>query len=495
MKISIITITLDSELTIRDTLNSVLSQTYKNIEHIIIDGGSKDSTQKILNRYPNKNKKIFIRKKTNIYQAMNIGINKASGKYIAILNSDDIYQNDEIIEKVVKEIKKNKYSKIFLGNLVYFKSNNYFNIVRHYHAKEFKPWMIKYGVMPPHPASFISKDVYNQYGLYNENYKIASDFDIFLRLLYIHKLKYKIIDKTIVRMRTGGVSGKNFNSYLIINKEIQKSFRDNNLDNNYFRFLFRIPSKIKQLIFFNKEKLNKNFELSKLNFDKNRLFKNNFNIISKVKYIPFNKNFILSGMNLAFLGYYAMGKVFPRENLYHWPDGIFINKFINMKKIPGREIINNLKIPKKIKKILVLGKISSISLKFLKKKYKLDIVNMKLPFGSIDVINKKKIKLSKDVLTLITLPTPKQEQYAYELAKNNKFYKIICIGASIAIASGEEKEVPKIMSKYEYLWRLRSETLRRLKRIFETYYHFNKKNYFSNLFMSTSFRKYKNFEK
>jgi len=492
MKISIITITLNSELTIRDTLNSVLSQTYNNIEHIIVDGGSTDATLSIIKRYPNKNKRLFIKKKTNIYEAMNYGIKKSTGKFIAILNSDDLYQNNKVIEEVGKKIKKNKHTKIFLGNLLYFKNNDYYKVVRYYTARNFKPWMIKYGIMPPHPASFISRDVYFKHGLYKENFNIASDFDLFLRFLYIKKIKYTLLDKTIVRMRTGGVSGRDINSYITTNREIHESFKLNMMGSNYLRFLFRIPSKIKQLIFFSQNLLNKNFTLSELKFDKERLFIDNFNIINKVKDIPLQKNFILSGMNLAFLGYYSMGTVFPFKNLYHWPDGIFLKKFLDINKIPGRQIINQLKITKEIKKLLILGSISSVSKEYLKQKFKLPIRHIELPYAPIEKISKKKIKLDKKTLTLITLPTPKQEEYAYVLAKNNINYKIICIGASIAIASNEEKAVPKIFLKYEFIWRLRTETLRRTKRLLETYFYFNKKRFFSNLFKKTSFRIYKN---
>ena len=491
MKISVITITLNSESTINDTLNSVSSQSHKNIEHIIVDGGSSDSTLEIIKRYPNRNKKIIIKRGSSIYQAMNIGIKNANGTYIAILNSDDIYQSDSTIEEVVKIIKKNIKTNIFLGNLIYFRDNNYYKIVRHYTSNRFKPWMIKYGLMPPHPSSFIKKSIYMKYGMYEEGFKIASDFDLFLKLLYVKKIKYKIIKKVIVRMRTGGVSGRNLNSYLTINREINSSLQKNKIPVTAFHSLLRLPSKLGQLINIDQKSINKNFILSSLKFDKKNMFKNNFNIIRNVKHIPFKENFILSGMNLAFLGYYALGKVFPFQNLYHWPDGVFLKKFIDIKKIPGRDIIQNLKVPTTIKKILVLGKITQKSKNYLKNKFKIEVINKQLPYAPIEEIVKDKIQLDKKVLTLITLPTPKQEQLAYHLAKINKDYKIICIGASIAIASGEERKVPRYIANYEFIWRLRSETFRRVKRLLETYYHFKKKSIFTNLFNKTSFRTYK----
>ena len=128
MKISIITVTLNSEKTLRDTLNSVFSQTYKNVEHIIVDGGSKDTTLSILKRYPNKKKKIYIKKNLGIYESINYAIKKSSGKFICILNSDDIFQSNVILEKLALEVSRNKKIKIFLGNVAYFDNSDYYNI-------------------------------------------------------------------------------------------------------------------------------------------------------------------------------------------------------------------------------------------------------------------------------------------------------------------------------------------------------------------------------
>ena len=120
MKISIITVCLNSEKTIRDTINSVLSQSYKNIEHIFVDGGSTDKTLDLLKRNPNKNKKIFLKRNSSIYEAMNFGIKKSSGNIIQILNSDDVLENSMIIDEVIKKVKKFPDINIFLGNVVFF---------------------------------------------------------------------------------------------------------------------------------------------------------------------------------------------------------------------------------------------------------------------------------------------------------------------------------------------------------------------------------------
>ena len=489
IKISIVTVTLNSEQTIKDTLNSVLSQKYKNIEHIIVDGGSDDQTSDILKEYPNKNKKIYKYPKSGIYEAINYGIKKSNGDYITILNSDDFYQSDDTISKVVKVINKYKKTKIFFGNVVYFKQKQFYNIKRYYSGTNFNRFQMLYGIMPPHPGTFIKKEIYRTNPLYREDFKIASDFEFFLRTIFIKKIKYKKINQTIVRMRLGGISTRNFLSYITSTTEIIKSFSINNINRNIFGTLLRLPIKTIQYINFNTAKLNKDMKIFQTFFNKDDLFKENFNLVNDFKNIPFKKNFILSAMNLAYMGYYSAKKIYTHKNLYHWVDGIWAEEYANLKKKPGRELIRGLLIPKEIETIHIIGNISKKSIKYLIQRTKKKVINKKLPYANIEVLKKFKIKLPTKSLTFITLPTPKQEQLAYNLTKTNKEYKIICIGASIAIASGEEKQVPKIIKKMEYLWRLRSDTVRRLLRILETIYYYLKGRYILKTFLKTSFKK------
>ena len=160
-----------------------------------------------------------------------------------------------------------------------------------------------------------------------------------------------------------------------------------------------------------------------------------------------------------------------------------------LKKKPGRDLLRQLKIPKNIKNILIIGNISDRSKKYLQERFKLKILNVKLPYGTIKVLKKKKIKIPSNTLTFITLPTPKQEQIAFNLSKFNKNYQIICIGASLAIVSGEEKEVPNILKSYEFLWRLRTDTVRRLIRLIETIFYYSKGIIYLKKYIKTSFRK------
>jgi hypothetical protein len=281
-------------------------------------------------------------------------------------------------------------------------------------------------------------------------------------------------------MRMGGVSTKNIYSYFVSSSEILRALNENNIKSSLIKTLLRIPSKIKQLFIYNSNKLNSKFKLV-TSEHYNFLFKNNFTIIKNINYINNLDTYILSAFNLAFLGSYSNGLIHNSDKLIIWPDGIFIKTIkYNIKKIPGRNIIKYLKIPKQINTIKVFGNLSVKSKNFLKKKFNKEIVNITLPFGDIEEITKKKYLVKNDELIFITLPTPKQEQFAQHLGQYNKKYKIICIGGSIAIASGEEKVVPIKIYYLEFIWRLRYDTLRRINRLIKTFILFLYGRYLTN---------------
>jgi glycosyltransferase involved in cell wall biosynthesis len=177
IKISIITTCFNSDKALAYCLHSVFSQTYENIEHILIDGGSTDSTVEILKKHKIKKKKIIIAKNSSIYEAINLGINESSGDYILILNSDDILNNKYTIENLIKIIKETK-KLIYLGDVIYFNKTSFNRAIRYYSAKKFKTWQFIFGNMPPHPGAVIHKSIAKN-NLYNNKYKIASDFNFF----------------------------------------------------------------------------------------------------------------------------------------------------------------------------------------------------------------------------------------------------------------------------------------------------------------------------
>jgi len=478
IKISIVTTCFNSDKTIAYTLSSVHDQTYKNIEHILVDGGSQDDTLKIINEYKNKNKhkkiEVIKKKKLSIYNGINFGIKISTGHYILILNSDDILHDKSTIDKLIVAIKKD-YSKIYLGNVVYFNDNKFNKISRYYSSRTFKPWMMYLGLMPPHPGALIESKLAKK-NIYNNKYKIAADFDLLFKLLEINKTQYKKIDIITTRMRTGGISGRNIMAHYISSKEIYESIKSKKKIASHILINLRYIPKLMQFLFFKF----KNINLFFIRKDYEKLLRYDFKLITNIKKLNFKNNFVLSALNLAFLGSYAEDQVKLYKNLIHWPDGIFVKNFdSHVRKVPGREIIKNIKVGSNINQITILGSLPTESLKYLRKKFKNKIIqNKDLPYGSIETIIKKfHYKIKKDELIFITLPTPKQEQLAEFIIKNNKYYKIICIGGSINMLSGVERQVPDIFFNIEFIWRLRYETKRRLKRLMITFLQYLKGKY------------------
>ena len=231
-----------------------------------------------------------------------------------------------------------------------------------------------------------------------------------------------------------------------------------------------INNKEYALNFFSKEKI-----LARLN---NYFYKNKIKLkfITNSNHLKFKNNFFLSAFNLAFIGSWVSKEIKIYKELYCWPDGLFKNTLLkNSPKLPGRDLISNIKIPNKIK-IRIIGNSSNVVEKYLSNKFKDKIIiNNKLPYGNIKKIKKRcNFKLSHDEVTLITLPTPKQEIIAEHLKNINKNFYIICIGGGLKMASGEEKPPPKFLENYglETIWRLRNDTLRRINRLSFSFFYF-----------------------
>ncbi|QCU73125.1 MULTISPECIES: glycosyltransferase family 2 protein [Pseudoalteromonas] len=246
MKVSIVTVCYNSAATIEHTIQSVLSQSHDNIEYIVVDGGSTDDTLNIIDKYKNKLSKVISEPDHGIYDAMNKGIKNATGEIVGILNSDDFYETNESISQVVAAFEPS--IDVVFGNLVFVKPENLNHITRFYSLPNFKAWKLRFGWMPPHPASFIKKDLYDKYGLYKIDYKISADYEIFIRFLLVHKARFKHINSTLVRMRDGGVSTSGIKSSITLNKEIVKACKENGIYTNILILLFKLPFKVLELI-------------------------------------------------------------------------------------------------------------------------------------------------------------------------------------------------------------------------------------------------------
>jgi glycosyltransferase involved in cell wall biosynthesis len=229
-----------------------------------------------------------------------------------------------------------------------------------------------------------------------------------------------------------------------------------------------------------KENFNKDNVLTSLIDKFNSVYRSyeKIKLIRKLNNSFYKSNFILSGLNLAFLGYLGVNQLKLEADIFHWPDGIFSKNFFrdsNVKKISGRILLLDLEIPDFISRIYVLGNLSSFSKDFLEKKFKKKIIHIQLPYSSLKEMYKSCPKnFREEDLIICTLPTPKQEYLAKLISENEKFYKILCLGGAVSMASGEDEPVPQFMDDLglEFLWRLRKETFRRTKRLLLTYTYF-----------------------
>ncbi len=246
MKISIITVVHNNKDTIRDAIDSVLNQTYKDIEYIIIDGDSSDGTVEIVQSYGNKISKFVSEADHGIYDAMNKGIGLATGDVVGILNSDDFYIDAEVIGRVAREFEEKGVDSVF-ADLVYVKPDDLGNYVRRYSSKNFNPSKFAYGWMPAHPTFFVKKAFYDKFGLYKTDYHIAADYELLIRFLHKHKLSYSYIDAVLTVMRMGGVSTNSLKSNLILNKEILRACRENGIKTSLIKIYSKYPKKILEI--------------------------------------------------------------------------------------------------------------------------------------------------------------------------------------------------------------------------------------------------------
>jgi glycosyltransferase len=245
MKISIITAVYNSFNFIDNCLQSIVKQTYNDIEHIVIDGGSTDGTLDVINKYRDNIATLISEPDNGIYDAMNKGIKLARGEIIGILNSDDFYVNDTIIEKVVDTFKKYNVDSCY-GDLIYVDKNDTNKVIRYWKSSQYKYGSFKYGWHPPHPTFFVKKEVYDKYGAFDTNFEISADFELMLRFLEKYRITTIYLPEPIIKMRFGGVSNKNLKNIIIGNINCYRAFKKNSLTVPLFYFFYRLFPKAKQ---------------------------------------------------------------------------------------------------------------------------------------------------------------------------------------------------------------------------------------------------------
>jgi glycosyltransferase involved in cell wall biosynthesis len=237
LKISIITISFNAKATIEKTLQSVAKQSYKNIEHIIVDGGSKDNTLEICNLFPHVSK-IISEPDKGVYDAFNKGLKLATGDIIGFLNADDAFYESNSVLEIVNAFSINE-TDIVYGNLDYVNEDG--KVIRNWISKPYIKGLVQKAWMPAHPTFYCRKEIYNRLGGYNDSFKIAGDFELCLRFLEVNQVPSFYLNKKLVKMLVGGISNNGLRSKLIIYKEELRAFKINKIEvNPFFFFLFKL---------------------------------------------------------------------------------------------------------------------------------------------------------------------------------------------------------------------------------------------------------------
>ncbi len=247
MIISIITATYNSANTVRDTLQSVKNQSYPHIEHVVIDGASKDNTLKIVGEYPSVSQVISEPDK-GIYDAMNKGIRLVSGDIIGILNSDDFYNHPEVIANIAQCFQDHPDIEAVYADLVFVDEKDTSQIKRTWLAGKYKKKNFLFGWMPPHPTFFVKKEVYEQYGIFNTQLKSAADYELMLRFLFKHDVQVAYLPDIIIRMRIGGQSTASLKNRLQANKEDRAAWQINHLQPKFYTTYLKPLRKLNQFL-------------------------------------------------------------------------------------------------------------------------------------------------------------------------------------------------------------------------------------------------------
>lgn len=246
MKISLITVAYNSEKTLRDTIESVLRQTWPDIEYIIVDGASKDNTMAIVREYePQFGGRLhwISEPDMGIYDAMNKGLAMATGDVIGILNSDDFFSSADILSQVASALEAPDVDAVY-GDIHFVNDSDLTKCVRYYSSRYFRRWQMRFGFMPAHPTFYCRREIYQKYGVFDVSFRVSADFELLLRLIYLHHIHIRYLPLDFVTMRTGGASTSGFKSYKKILQEHMRAYRQNEVPSNLFFDGLRYPCKL-----------------------------------------------------------------------------------------------------------------------------------------------------------------------------------------------------------------------------------------------------------
>lgn len=244
--VTVITVCYNSANSLERALMSVAIQDWPNVEHIVIDGGSTDDTLSILKRYQNHLAHVVSEPDKGIYDAMNKGLDRATGDIVCFLNADDQYASSHVLSLVAKQMQAHELDAL-LGDVAFFHFAKPTRLVRRYRSDRFRPERLAWGWMPAHPALFLNKSVVQRVGRFKSDYRIAGDFDYIARAFYGHDLRYQHLPEVLVHMQTGGASTAGWRSKVLLNQEVLRSCRENGISTNLFKILSKYPMKLLEL--------------------------------------------------------------------------------------------------------------------------------------------------------------------------------------------------------------------------------------------------------
>jgi len=247
MKISIITVCYNSVDTIADALKSISRQTCPEIEHIIIDGASRDGTMAVIDGFRDRISRVVSEPDRGIYEAMNKGISLANADLIGFLNADDVYADDHVLEKVAGIMHQENLDMLY-GDVAFFHPRAPSRIVRQYRSARFSPAKIAWGWMPAHPALFVHRRLFERVGPFRTDYRIAGDFEFVARVFQSGIIRHRHIPEVLVNMRTGGVSTGGWRNTLMLNREVLRACRENGIKTNLVKILSKYPMKILEYV-------------------------------------------------------------------------------------------------------------------------------------------------------------------------------------------------------------------------------------------------------
>jgi glycosyltransferase involved in cell wall biosynthesis len=248
VKVSVVTACFNSARTIADTIGSVASQSHREIEHILVDGGSTDGTLEVIASRRASIAKLIPGPDDGIYDALNKGLAQSSGNIVGFLHADDVYADDRVIEDVVREFSAQPLEAVY-GNVAFVRGDDLEQLVRVYRSERFRPSRIAWGWMPAHPALFLARSVFEKFGRFKTDYAIAADFEFVARTFPTPGFRYRYLPKVLVKMRMGGISTQGWRSTLTLNQEVLRACRENGISTNYFKILSKYPAKALEFLF------------------------------------------------------------------------------------------------------------------------------------------------------------------------------------------------------------------------------------------------------